>query len=103
MSTSEGQVSLEELNIEQLKQIKQQFDEELQHLTSAFQSLKVAQSKFTAAILALDDIKLLNKDKNILIPLTTSLYVPGKLLDSENVLVDIGTGYFIQKVFSLPS
>ena len=30
-------------------------------------------------------------------PLTSSLYVPGVLLPSEHVLVDIGTSYFVGK------
>lgn len=37
-------------------------------------------------------------DKTTLIPLTSSLYVPGKLSDLENVIVDVGTGYFVEKV-----
>lgn len=37
-------------------------------------------------------------DKKILVPLTSSLYVPGKLSDVEKVLVDVGTGYFVEKV-----
>jgi prefoldin alpha subunit len=36
-------------------------------------------------------------DKPILVPLTNSLYVPGKLADAERVLVDVGTGYFVKK------
>ncbi len=32
----------------------------------------------------------------MLVPLTASLYVPGTLDDSEKVLVDVGTGYFIE-------
>lgn len=36
--------------------------------------------------------------KTILVPLTNSLYVPGKLSDPENVIVDIGTGYYVKKV-----
>lgn len=40
-------------------------------------------------------------DKKVLIPLTSSLYVPGKIKDTENVIVDIGTGYFVEKVRSL--
>lgn len=39
-------------------------------------------------------------DKKVLIPLTSSLYVPGRIKDTENVLVDIGTGYFVEKVRS---
>lgn len=30
-------------------------------------------------------------------PLTSSLYVPGKLTDHEHVLVDVGTGFFVEK------
>ncbi|GBF93990.1 prefoldin subunit 5 [Raphidocelis subcapitata] len=32
----------------------------------------------------------------LMIPLTESLYVPAKLADSERVLLNIGTGYFVQ-------
>ena len=31
-------------------------------------------------------------------PLTSSLYVPGRLIDVDNVLIDVGTGYCVQKV-----
>lgn len=41
-------------------------------------------------------------DKKILIPLTSSLYVPGRIKDTENVIVDVGTGYFVEKVRSPP-
>lgn len=34
--------------------------------------------------------------KEILVPLTGSMYVPGKLVDTEKVLIDIGTGYFAE-------
>jgi prefoldin alpha subunit len=38
-------------------------------------------------------------DKTILVPLTNSLYVPGKLSNPDHVIVDVGTGYFVQKVY----
>jgi len=41
--------------------------------------------------------------KPLLVPLTTSLYVPGTLADTPNVIVDVGTGYYVEKVFTLPS
>ena len=34
-------------------------------------------------------------------PLTSSLYVPGTLADSENVIVDVGTGFYVEKVSCL--
>jgi hypothetical protein len=33
----------------------------------------------------------------MLIPLTPSVYVAGKLAEQDRVLVDIGTGYFVEK------
>jgi prefoldin alpha subunit len=35
--------------------------------------------------------------KTILVPLTSSLYVPGKLADTEHVVVDVGTGFYVEK------
>ncbi len=32
-----------------------------------------------------------------MIPLTPSLYLPGKLTDPSTVIVDIGTGYYVEK------
>jgi len=39
-----------------------------------------------------------NLGKPILVPLTTSLYVPGTLADPDNVIVDVGTGFYVEKV-----
>jgi hypothetical protein len=36
--------------------------------------------------------------KPLLVPLTASLYVPGVLADSQNVIVDVGTGFYVEKV-----
>lgn len=35
---------------------------------------------------------------DVLVPLTSSLYVKGKLTDREKVLVDVGTGFYVEKV-----
>lgn len=35
----------------------------------------------------------------ILVPLTSSLYVKGRLTDREKVLVDVGTGFYVEKVW----
>ena len=32
-----------------------------------------------------------------MVPLTSSLYCPGVMSDSENVLVEVGAGYFIEQ------
>ena len=35
-----------------------------------------------------------------MLPLTQSLYVPGKVSGGDSVLVDIGTGYYAEKSVS---
>lgn len=37
-------------------------------------------------------------NSELLVPLTSSLYVPGKAVDTNEYLVDIGTGYFVGKL-----
>jgi prefoldin alpha subunit len=96
------------------------FLKELNHLTNSFAQLKQAQAKFKACIENVEEVKQGNAgmlkaslssfdhilmhdlhvglDKTILVPLTNSLYVPGKLSDIEHVIVDIGTGYYVKKV-----
>ena len=36
-------------------------------------------------------------DTPILVPLTPSLYVPGTLASTETILVDVGTGFYVEK------
>ena len=38
--------------------------------------------------------------KDILVPLTGSMYVPGTLVEPEKVIVDVGTGYYVEKDIS---
>ncbi|CDU24733.1 probable prefoldin subunit 5 [Sporisorium scitamineum] len=97
MGSKGQQVDLMSLDVQQLLEVKKQLETEVQHLTSSFGQLKAAQAKFKSCIESVATIKLENKDKTTLIPLTSSLYVPGKLSDLDNVIVDVGTGYFVEK------
>ncbi|EAU83606.1 prefoldin subunit 5 [Coprinopsis cinerea okayama7 len=96
---SQGQqvINIADLDIAQLGEIKKQLEEELNHLTSSFAKLKQAQGKFKACVQNVKDVKPDNADKTILVPLTNSLYVPGKLTDTKYVIVDVGTGYYVKK------
>ena len=38
-----------------------------------------------------------SEGKQVLVPLTGSMYVPGQLANSAKVIVDIGAGYYIEK------
>ena len=80
--------------------MKKQLDTELEHLTNSFQSLRSAQSKFRECVNSLKaglSSTSSTSPKPILVPLTSSLYVPGTLADTDKVIVDVGTGFYVEK------
>ncbi|KAK2581479.1 hypothetical protein KPH14_005145 [Odynerus spinipes] len=101
ISLTEGQqmqqIDISNLNLQQLMQLKQQIDQELTVFQDSLHTLKLAQSKFQESGSCLDKVTPEVEGKEILVPLTGSMYVTGKLADTNNVLVDIGTGYYAQK------
>ncbi|KAK3192778.1 subunit of tubulin prefoldin [Lecanicillium sp. MT-2017a] len=91
-------VNLDTLEPQQLAQVKKQLDEELEHLTSSFGQLHGAQSKFKECLRCVNSRSKASPDSNsVLVPLTNSLYVRGELTNSDSVLVDVGTGFLVEK------
>uniref|UniRef100_A0A672T0A6 Prefoldin subunit 5 n=1 Tax=Sinocyclocheilus grahami TaxID=75366 RepID=A0A672T0A6_SINGR len=70
---------------------------ETEFLSSSIGQLKVVQTKYVEAKDSLNVLNKSNEGKELLVPLTSSMYVPGKLNDVDHVLVDVGTGYFVEK------
>ncbi|CAG9807149.1 unnamed protein product [Chironomus riparius] len=101
ISQNEGsnmqQIDLMKLNIQQLSQLKQQLDSELTIFQDSLATLKMAKGKFAASKESLEQFKEGFDQKTTLIPLTGSMYVPGRIKDIENVIIDIGTGYYVEK------
>lgn len=84
--------------MEQLQVVKQQFDQELQHFQQSLQALVIAKNKFNECINDIQSIsKSASKGQQILIPATTSLYIPGIMKDNDKFMVDVGTGYYVEK------
>ncbi|KAA6410965.1 MAG: alpha subunit [Lasallia pustulata] len=92
------QVDLATLSTPQLSSVKLQLDDELAHLTTSFSKLRAAQTKFRECAKSIrEGASASVSDRIVLVPLTTSLYVPGRLADSERVIVDVGTGFYVEK------
>ncbi|RCV42401.1 hypothetical protein SEVIR_9G212500v4 [Setaria viridis] len=94
---SPGRIELDKLSVEQLKGLKEQTDLEVNLLQDSLTKIRTAITRLENASAALQDLSLRPHGKKMLVPLTASLYVPGSLDDAEKVLVDVGTGYFIEK------
>ncbi|KAH7359106.1 prefoldin [Plectosphaerella cucumerina] len=98
MSQGGESVNLATLDVQQLSQVKKQLEEELEHLTSSFAQLHAVQGKFRECLRLVKARAGSSEDeRNVLVPLTNSLYVRGELSDPKRVIVDVGTGFYVEK------
>ncbi|KAG1177489.1 hypothetical protein G6F70_000431 [Rhizopus microsporus] len=83
---SQQQVNITDLDLPSLQQVKTQLEEELNHLTQSYSKLKTVQGRFADCA---DSVNSLKTEKS-----------EGKLSDVNKVIVDVGTGYFVEKSVS---
>ncbi|KAL3635814.1 Prefoldin subunit 5 [Castilleja foliolosa] len=100
MAASSTRMEIEKMSIEQLRGLKEQADMEVNLFQDSLNNIRTATTRLELASTALHDLSLRPQGKKMLVPLTASLYVPGMLDDAEKVLVDVGTGYFIEKTMA---
>lgn len=97
-------VNVSSLSVPQLRALQTRLTSELEHLTSSHTKLRAAQTKFQDCVRSINEGVIGSAQKgtdgkdDILVPLTSSLYVKGSLADREKVLVDVGTGFYVEKV-----
>ncbi|ONH64966.1 Prefoldin subunit 5 [Cyberlindnera fabianii] len=97
MST-ENKIDITKLEPEQIIQLRKQFESELEHFTTSLDALNMALTKFRECVRNIKQVgDKSSEGKQILVPLSGSLYVPGKIKDNDKFLVDVGTGYFVEK------
>ena len=56
-----------------------------------------ATNKFHDSKLVLNFVKERAGGKEMMVPLTSSLYVPGRMDDNEKGMVEVGAGYFVEE------
>ena len=59
--------------------------------------LKSSSEKLVNSKLSLASLQQAAEGTRMLVPITSSLYVPGETTQLSNVLIDVGTGYYIEK------
>jgi prefoldin alpha subunit len=85
------------LTVPQLQQHKQQLEQELVYLTDTVAKLKAAQQAYDMSGKVLAELTLDKQGKEMLVPLTNSVFVRGHVDDCKSVLVNIGTGYYVER------
>ena len=77
--------------------LARQTSEEIEALTASFSALKMASSKFVQSKVSVKNLSKCEPGREVMVPLTSSLYVPGKIKTTEKVLVELGASYFVEK------
>lgn len=70
---------------------------EINTLVQSYKDLQDAKQKFKESFDAIKIQRALPNEKEILVPLTSSMYVPGKIIDTNKYLIDVGTQYMVEK------
>ncbi|WLF77963.1 subunit of tubulin prefoldin [Lodderomyces elongisporus] len=96
MSQSQ-KIDLNALPPQQLVEFRKNIDQEIAHFTQSLQALQTAQSKLKDCISSINNLEKSKDNDDMLVPLTSSLYIPGKSVSKQDYLVDIGTGYYVEK------
>ncbi|KAG8176904.1 hypothetical protein JTE90_012848 [Oedothorax gibbosus] len=90
-------VDVSELPLPRLTQIKQELDSQVELFGSSLQQLKLAQKKYGDSRDCVEQLQKMKQGNPTLVPLTDSMYVPGELDETKKVIIDIGTGYYVEK------
>ena len=97
LSKANTEVDITKVPPQQLQELGKAIDEEIRQLSTHYTQLVGAVRKFNESKGALKYMEVNADGKEIMVPLTSSLYVPGRMDDSKNVLIEAGAGYFIEK------
>ena len=93
-----NQVDIMKMDPQSLNELKKSLTDEIQLLTGQFGNLKLALNKYRMSLSSIDGLaSAQGADKEVLVPVTTALYLPGKINKVQSVLVEVGTGYFVEK------
>jgi prefoldin alpha subunit len=95
--SNEREIQPMQLSIEQLNFIKTQHEEDIIELNKQLEVLMGAKNRYLTAKATITEVGAAPEGNSMLVPLTSSLYVPGTITDKEKLLVELGTGYFAEK------
>ena len=89
-------LKLEGLNYNELLELKKTIETEINFLSGSFDQLRLAATKFSAAKEKLEIFNPEANDKDILVPLTTSVFIPGRLKSVDRIMFEVGASYFVE-------
>jgi prefoldin alpha subunit len=91
------------MSLEELHRLQQEEEGRMQALSGRYAALRQALARIQRGSAALTDLASAsggsskNEAKEVMVPLTESVYVAGKIKDGNKLLVELGTGYYAEK------
>ena len=89
------EVPIEKLTVDQLNYVGQQIEKEIKNYSQYYSSLRAVNNKYLDNKEYIKQLKEY-KDKEILVPMTSSLYIPGKCSDIKKLTIEIGANFFVE-------
>ena len=89
------EVPIEKLSVEQLNYVGQQIEKEIKNYSQYYSSLRAVNNKYLDNKEYIKQLKEY-KHKEILVQMTSSLYIPGKSTDVKKLMIEIGTNFFVE-------
>ena len=90
---------MEESEIKEKYMELQLFDQQIKNAHQQIQTLEQQLMELNNVLLTLDEVKKLEKNAEILIPLTTGIYAKGTLQDTSEFTVNVGADVAVKKDF----
>lgn len=95
--TPGGTIPLGNLPPNQLERLQTDLQREVEVLSASLSQLTNAVQRLTVSKENATQVAKMHVGKEVMVPLTNSMYVPGKLSDVTKVLIDVGTGFYVEK------
>ena len=89
------EVPLEKLTIDQLDYVGKQIEQDISNYSQYYSSLRIANNKFLDNKDYIKDLRNY-QDREILVPMTSSLYIPGKCSDVNKLTIEIGGNFYVE-------
>eukprot|EP00798_Chlamydomonas_sp_ICE-L_P021137 gene21137-28025_t len=95
--SAQGQgVRLDSLDHQDLMGLKERLGGDLERFANSANVLLRTSQTFEQAGSSIASLAKSKEGQQVLLPLTQSLYVSGKIASVESVIVDVGTGYYVE-------
>lgn len=95
-----SKLNLQALTVQEITTLKQKMEEDMRVFLETkrkFMDLKRKYDESKVLVQNLKKMEPLNEPKDIFVPLSNSVYIPGQIRDKDTFIVDIGTGYYAER------